>query len=196
MFSRSISQPPAFFAAFAAALLLALAACGGGDANGRSRSPDRPLPAYTGHAAELFDDAIEPQAVGLEFETPLDPRIDPKFRERAQVSDAILRAKVDTVTARGDGAQARYDIAFRVVEKIAGMNPPHDEFTLHVEGDNPTAGILRTMQTQLGGKTFVAFVREFVRPDGDGEWHFHLSPDAKNVASAARDATALTQFSN
>ena len=175
---------------------MAFAACGGGDANGHSHTPDRPLPAYTGHSTELFDDAIEPQAVGLEFETPIDPRIDPKFRERAQVSDAILRAKVDTVTARGDGATARYDITFQVIEKISGEHPPHDPFTLHVEGDNPTSGILRTMQTQLGGKTFVAFVREFVRPDGDGEWHFHLSPDAKNVASAARDATALSQFSN
>ena len=179
---------------FAAVLALALAACGGTDAHGRS--PDSPLPAYAAHAAELFDDAIEPQAVGLEFEAPVDPRIDPKFRERAQVSDAILRARVDTVTERGDGPSARYDIAFKVIEKIAGQSPPKDEFTLHILGDNPSSGILRTMQTQLGGKTFVVFVREFARPDGEGEWHFHLSPDAKNVASAARDATALTQFSN
>ncbi len=184
------------FPAFGSALLVTLVACGGSDATGHGHTPDRPLPAYTGHGAELFDDAIEPQAVGLEFETPLDPRIDPKFRERAQVSDAILRARVDTVTERGDGADARYDISFKVVEKISGANPPHDPFTLHVQGNNPTTGILRTMQTQLGGKMFVVFVREFVRPDGDGEWHFHLSPDAKNVASAARDATALNQFSN
>ncbi|MGH7284604.1 MAG: hypothetical protein ACRELY_24020, partial [Polyangiaceae bacterium] len=135
------------FPVFAAPLVLALAACGGGDTKGHSHTPDRPLPSYTGHAADLFDDAIEPQAVGLEFEAPVDPRVDPKFRERAQLSDAILRAKVDTVTERGDGADARYDISFKVVEKIAGQNPPRDPFTLHVTGDTPTTGILRTMQT-------------------------------------------------
>lgn len=184
------------FAATALAATVALGSLGCGGSEPGSRHPDRPLPAYSGHAAELFDDSIEPQAVGLEFEAPTDPRVDTRFRERAQTSDAILRAKVETVTARGDGASARYDIAFRVLEKISGENPPRDEFTLHVEGDNPTSGILRSMQTQLGGKTFVVFVREFVRPDGDGEWHFHMSQDAKNVVSAAKDATALMQFSN
>ena len=187
---RGFSGPTAAF--FVAGSLLV--ACGGSGQG--SRSPDRPLPAYAGRPTELFDDVIEPQAVGLAFEPAADPRSDPKFRERAQTSDAVLQVKVMTVTSRGDGAGARYDLAFHTLQKVSGENPPRDDFTLHVEGDSPSAGIVRTMQTQLGGKTFVVFLREFVRADGEGEWHFHLSPDQKNVISAAHDANAFVQVSN
>ncbi|MEO8801005.1 MAG: hypothetical protein ABI551_24145 [Polyangiaceae bacterium] len=171
-----------------------LAACGGSGRDGQF--PDRPLPAYAGRSVELFDDAIEPQAVGLAFEPAADPRSDPKFRERAQTSDAILRVKIETVTSRGDGAGARYDLAFHTLQKVGGDNPPREDFTLHIEGDSPSAGIVRTMQTQLGGKTFVVFLRQFLRSDGEAEWHIHLSPDAKNVVAAAHDATALVQVTN
>jgi hypothetical protein len=181
------------FAMLATAFALsALSALGCGGSESGANSPSRALPAYSGHEAELFDDGIDPKAVGLDYDGALDPRLDTKFRERAQVSDAILRAKVDTVTERGEGAQARYDIAFKTLEKLGGENAPPADFTLHIEGTSPSAGIVRTMQTSLGGKSFVTFVREFRRADGEAEWHFHLSPDTKEAVSAARDA--MTAF--
>jgi len=170
---------------------LAVAGCGGSESS--ANSPSRALSAATKHDADLFDDAIEPKAVGLDYDQALDPRIDSKFRERAQVADGIVRARIETVTARGEGTEARYDLAFRSVEKLAGQ-PPKDDFTLHIEGDNPSSGIVRSMQTTLGGKTFVVFMREFKRADGEPEWHFHMSPDTKEVAGAARDATTLAQM--
>jgi hypothetical protein len=174
------------FAMFGAALALSALACGGPESG--ANSPSRPLPAYTGHDVELFDDGIDPKAVGLDYDGALDPRLDTKFRERAQISDAVLRAKVDTVTVRGEGPAARYDIAFKTIEKLNGENAPPADFTLHIEEANPSSGIVRTMQTTLGGKGFVTFVREFKRADGEAEWHFHLSADTKEAVSAARDA--------
>src|ERR1017187_10205943 len=94
-----------------AALALSLSGCGGTESG--ANSPSRALPAYSGHQAELFDDGIDPKAVGLDYDGALDPRLDTKFRERAQLSDAVLRAKIETVTVRGEGAEARYDLAFR-----------------------------------------------------------------------------------
>ena len=181
---------------FAGVLLasFALVGSGCGGTESGANSPSRALPAYSGHDAELFDDAIEPKAVGLDYDQGLDPRIDTKFRERAQLSDAVLRAKVETVTVHGDGPEARYDLSLKTIEKLSGANPPHDEFTLHLEANNPSAGIVRTMQTTLGGKGFVTFVREFARADGEAEWHFHLSPDTKEAASAARDAQTAAEM--
>ena len=169
-----------------AALVICPAGCGGPETG--ANSPSRNLPAYSGHDVELFDDGIDPKAVGLDYDGALDPRLDTKFRERAQIADAVLRAKVDTVTVRGEGPSARYDLAFKTLEKLSGENPPQGDFTLHIEEANPSSGIVRTMQTTLGGKSFVTFVREFKRADGDAEWHFHLSPDTKEAVSAARDA--------
>ncbi len=184
------------FFPFAGVLLTALAlsagGCGGSETG--ANSPTRGLPTYTGHQVELFDDGIDPKAVGLDYDGALDPRLDTKFRERAQLSDAVLRAKVDTVTVRGEGAAARYDIAFKTLDKLSGENPPQADFTLHIEEANPSSGIVRTMQTTLGGKSFVTFVREFIRADGEAEWHFHLSPDTKEAVSAARDATTMAEM--
>ena len=162
--------------------------CGGKGAS----SPSRPLPSWAGHATELFDDAIEPRALGLELDRGAgSPASDPMLRERSQVGDAVLRVRVDTVTATDDGVNARYDIGLRTLEKLAGENPPPEQFGVRVDKSSPASGLLRSFDTRLGGKTFIVFVREFVRPDGDTEWHFHFAKDDKLVASAVRDAVAL-----
>ena len=66
---------PASLAAFALALLLV--ACGGPD----PRSPDRPRPPYEGRSVELFDDVLEPRAVGLNLEADRTPRTDAILRD-------------------------------------------------------------------------------------------------------------------
>src|SRR6202034_3741291 len=75
------------------AVSLPLLGCAGANADA-----NRPLPSYVGHAAELFDDGIEPRAVGLDLEQVSDPRSDALLRERTQVSDAALRVRISTLT--------------------------------------------------------------------------------------------------
>ena len=165
--------------------IFAASGCGG-----EAVSPRRPLPSYAGHAKnELFDDAIEARAVGLELERPpLSPRRDPLLRERTQTGDAVLRVRIDTVTARDDGVNERYDLGLRVLDKLAGAEDVPVEFTVQIDNNSPSLGIVRSFRGRLGGKVFIAFIREFARPDGDPETHFHLAEDGKAVELAVREA--------
>jgi hypothetical protein len=154
-------------------------------------SKTRPLPAYAGRAADLFDDSIDPAGVGMDFDKGYTPRADPLLRERAQVCDAVLRVKISTVTGKKDGPESTYQLELHTVEKMTGANPPPPDFTVTVNKASEAHGIVKNFEGRLVGYPFVAFVREFVRPDGDHEVHFHLSPDTKEVKSAVSDAVIL-----
>lgn len=174
-----------------AGVILSLgSSCGGSGAD----AAKRPLPSYAGHATELFDDAIEPKAVGLELDQPIDPRGDARLRERAQVGDAVLRVRVSTVTAKEEDSGTRYVMGFDALEKLTGPFPPGDEFAVVVDRTSPSAGILKSFQGRLVGKKFVAFVRMFVRADGDRELHFHVAPDTKEEIAAVRAAAQKPEY--
>lgn len=188
--------------AHVAAICVRLAVLGGiacsaaacGPINGPT-APARPLPAYAGRAAELFDDTIEPAAVGMDFDKGYTPRADPTLRERAQVSDAILRVKVTTVTGKTDGSSPSYQIGLHTVEKMGGSNAPPTDFTVALNKASESHGIMKNFEGRLVGYPFIAFVREFVRADGDHEVHFHLAPDTKEVRTAVGDAVILGEAS-
>jgi hypothetical protein len=171
--------------------LLALCACGGPAAEGR-------LAQYSGRAAELFDDVIEPRAVGLELDVASTPRSDPTLRERTQVGDAVVRVRIDTVTAFGYGGKMRHQLVFQTLEKLAGERPPPPTFTVTMEDESPSAGIVRNLESRLGGKSFIAFVRAFgaagSAEGGEKQYHFHLAPDSKDVRDAVAEAVVFAAF--
>lgn len=178
-----------------ASLLLALTLAGCGSSGGAgSNAPTRPLPSWSGRAADLFDDVIEPSAVGMDYQKSYLPKSDPALRERAQVSDAVLRVKVATVTAKKDGPEAVYQLGLHTVEKLNAKNDPGADFTVTITKASESHGIMRSFENRLVGYNFVAFVREFVRPDGDREVHFHLAPDTKEVKLAVGDALLLGEL--
>jgi hypothetical protein len=156
--------------------------------------PARPLPTYAGHAAELFDDSIEPAAVGLSLEGRVDPHVDRGLRERTQVGDAVVRVRATTVTAKQEESGTRYVMGLRTLELVAGPFPPGNTFEVGVDQKSPSVGLLKGMENQIVGKTFIAFVRAFVRADGDTEVHFHLAPDTKEEVAAVKDAAALANL--
>lgn len=164
-------------------------ACGGPDAN----APDRPRPPYEGRAVQLFDDVIEPRAVGLALEDPRTPRSDPVLRERTQIADGVARVTVKTVTARGTGPEMEYFLTVSVVQKVTeGPLPP--EIIVRVGKTSPSLGIVKSLDARLGGQTFVGYVREFAGADGEPAWHFHFAPDTKDELGAVNDALALQSF--
>jgi hypothetical protein len=164
-----------------------------GCAGAGSSGANRPLPSYAGHSTELFDDTIEPRAVGLDLEQWSEPRTDALLRERAQVSDAAMRVRIGTLTEKQDETNTRYQLGMKIIETLAGSYPPADDFTVTIDAKNPSAGIVRTLQDGIVGKTFIALVRAFVRPDGDHELHFHLAPDTKAELEAIRAATTKAE---
>ena len=186
----SLVRTIAFVAILPALTAGALGSGGCGPMTGPT-AKTRPLPAYAGRAADLFDDSIDPAGVGMDFDKGYTAKADPLLRERAQVSDAVLRVKVSTVTGKKDGPESTYQLELHTVEKMTGANPPPPDFTVTVNKTSEAHGIVKNFEARLVGYPFVAFVREFVRPDGDHEVHFHLSPDTKEVKSAVGDAVIL-----
>jgi len=165
-------------------------ACGTPDPN----APTRPLPAYEGHQAELFDDAIDPRAVGLNLDDVHTPQSDAAVRERTQVGDAVVRARIETVTAKRDGDNVEYQLGLQIIEKLTGEHPPPDEFTVRLDKGSPSAGIVRSLDARLGGKSFVVFLREFKGSDNEPRFYAHFAPDSKDVVAAVKDAMALSEF--
>lgn len=161
---------------------------------GRPGHP-RPLPPYTGHALELFDDSIEGRAVGYELDHGSPPPMnDNLFRERAQVGDAVVRARVTTVTSKEEDRGRSWQIGLHTIEKLGGSGPLDPDFTLQVVSNGPSAGIMRALGPQMIGTTFVAFVREFARPDAapeESDLHFHLAQDSRATAAAVHSAFAV-----
>ena len=179
----------------AASMVAVLSGLGFGCGGPGAQSADgRPLPAYAGRATELFDDAIEPKAVGLELDQTSTPRGDPLFRERAQVSDVVVRARVSTVTGKAEGVDTTYQIGFRVLETLGGKHPVGEEFNVRFAKGSPSSGILKSFEGRLVGKSMVVFVRTFVRPDADQELHLHAAADTKDVVDAVKQAVALDEL--
>jgi len=180
--------------ALTGACLLAVAACGGGTPG--ARDPDRPLPPYTGHATELFDDAIEPTAVGYPGDSsPADPAGDNRVRERTQTGDAAVRARVTTVTSKEEDRGRSWQIGLHTVERLAGGGPFGTDFVLAVDATDPASGILRGFEARLIGTKFIVFVREFARPGapGDSDVHFHIAADSPAEQKAVKAAVLLEQ---
>jgi hypothetical protein len=162
-----------------------------------STGPNRALALYAGHHTELFDDTIEPAAVGLDLDKSFNARSDATLRERAQVGDAVVRVRLDTVTEKPEGSEKGYELRLRVLEKLAGKNPPEENtFSVYLGKESPSIGIMNHFGAQLVGKTFIGFVRLFNNKVGEREYHFHLSSDDKDVRRAVEDAMALKELKN
>lgn len=178
-------------AAVLTAIFLSLPACAGGTTH---RGPARALPPYAGRAAELFDDSIEAGAVGYRLDSASPPPMnDNLLRERAQVGDAVVRARVTTVTSKDEDRRRTWLIGLHTVEKLGGAGPLDTDFSILVQPGGLSSGIMRALGPQMIGMTFVAFVREFARPEGsdDSDLHFHLTED--NRAAVAAVHSAFTQ---
>jgi hypothetical protein len=184
-------RPPPRVVTVALVLGLGLG-CGGGAAAPSTHV----VTPYAGRQADLFDDTIEPAAVGLDFDKGYAPRVDKTLRERAQVGDAVLRVRVATVTAKKDGPEASYQLGLHTVEKLAGKNAPPPDFTVAINKASESHGIMKNFESRLVGYSFVAFVREFATPAGDREVHFHLAPDTKEVKLAVGDALIMSELGN
>jgi len=172
-----------------------LASCGGGTPD--ARNPDRPLPPYIGHATELFDDGIEPTAVGFPMDPSGSPLGDTRVRERTQTGDAVVRARVRTVTSKVEDRGLSWQIGFHFVERLGGTGPLEADFTLPVLASDPAAGIVHAFEARLIGKTFIVFVREFSHagsPQGDpGDLRFHVAADSADEAKAVKAGVLLEE---
>lgn len=168
-----------------AGLLLILTACS-------SSRFTRPLPVYAGKPAELFDDSVEPSAIGLDFDQSFDAMKDPEFRQRLHDADGVLRVRISTVSSR-TGSEDDPAFTFRLVplEKLHGQYAPEEPFDVMISPKSSTLGVFKHLEHKLVGATFVAFTKDYRPPGGDPETHVHLAPDTPAVKKAVSDLIAL-----
>jgi hypothetical protein len=181
--------------AFGLALCGVASACGaaGGMAgDGSARS----LPVWDAQAREVFDDNIEPAAVGLTMEGKT-VRNDPLLRERARSADLVARVRVSTVTVETLEQKVTYRLVVQVVPPP--FNTPAisgTSFEIAVGPEAHAYGIAKAFDTRLRGASFIGFLRYFAGGEGgEPEVHWHFSPDSAEVAAAVRDALALAELS-
>lgn len=177
----------------AAALALGAAGCEparpGRDASASS------LPPWEAQSRQVFDDNIDPAAVGLSMEGP-SPRSDAFLRERAQTADVVARVRVQTVTVDSIGEQKTYHLGIQVgVPTLTQAKVPDRTFELSIRPTSGAFGIARAFDARLRGQTFVGFIKRFSSEGGDVEVHWHLSPDTAEVAAAIKEAVALREIS-
>jgi hypothetical protein len=132
----------------------------------------------------------------MTLDMPTAPAADPTLRERVQVSDAVVRARMTSQSQKVEDTGTTYTVTLQPVEVIAGKNAG-SEFTVSFANNSPSAGILKNRADDLVTKrtSFVAFLRTFAaRADGDPELHFHFAPDTTEVVKAVRDAAAQQEL--
>jgi hypothetical protein len=149
------------------------------------------LPPWEGRSRQIFDDTIDPAAVGLSLDGPA-PRSDAHLRERAQTADVVARIKVQTVTVDTAGEQQTYHLGILVgYPTLTQAKVPDRTFELNIKPTNPSIGIARSFDSRLQGRTFVGFLKRYGTDDGDVAVHWHLAPDTAGVVDAVKEAVAL-----
>ncbi|MCL2450176.1 MAG: hypothetical protein FWD17_14610 [Polyangiaceae bacterium] len=157
-------------------------------------APERALPSYDAQSAELFDDAIEPAAVGYALESTPTFKA-PALRDRTLTADAVVRARAVTLTSSHEDASGSWQLGLRTLETLAGTAAP-GSFTLEIKATDPSAGVIRASEGRIAGMTFVAFLRAFAEPakqreERSAQLHFHVAPDSKDEVDAVRKAALL-----
>lgn len=174
------------------AALLCSAACGYGGTSPRTSVPSRKLPAYGAIDAVIFDDTIAPEALGV----PADgrsPADDSKLVPRTEQAEAVVRAKIVTVTRNQLDDRLAYRLVLRPVGDSLVGRAPSEPIELDLAPDNASVSHLRKNERALVGKTVLLFMRRY---DDGGRvvTHFHLESDAPQVLEAVEHAKALDEL--
>ena len=176
------------------AFTAALASGCGGAPSASSVASRQNFPPYTGQAAYLFDDRIDPNSVGLaEAATRL--QNDPLLRARVQGAEAVSRVRVATVTVDSSGGKPAYRLSLDLRGgSLVRRGLTEDHLEIAVRSDSPAFGVVKWLDTRLIGRTFVGFFRRYAGAD-DIDLRFHLSADDPQVIAAIREAAALSEIS-
>lgn len=153
--------------------------------------PAKPLPTYDSHAALLFDDGVDPLPAG--GVRPVDVAIDPMLRERTLAGDGVFRARVVTVTGRNTGGADGWIIELHSIESLARTRMAPRDFTVQVPAGARGSATLGDPDARVVGSEVLAFLRVFARPDGSGEWHFHITQAADAQIRAVREAALVSE---
>lgn len=187
-FANSLA-PFALSMCFCACLSIAATGCGASVLGPNSAD----LEPWQGQLQNLFDDSVDPSAIGLAG--PSFSTAQGAVQQRADKADYIVFARAVTVSTQGVDKALSYLISLRIEpEPVAGPKPPFDSLDLTITQDNPSFSLVKARDMQLTGTRFVAFLR-FFPGSPDPVIHWHLARDGQDVVHAINNATLLSSVS-
>lgn len=173
------------------ATLAFLALGSGGCSSSSSKPAEEPPPPYlTETMAALFDNSIEPTAVGLGG--PLTSEARNILIERAQSAEFILPARVATVTTKGYRDNARYNITLKATgASLNGAKTPSDTFSIVILPSDTSFHLAESRDMQLVGTKVIAMLHRFSTKDGP-VLRWYLAPDTEQVTELIRQGLLLS----
>lgn len=151
------------------------------------------LPPYDASQANVFGDTIAPELFGI----PGDGRPaveDPRLIPRTEQADAVLRARIATITRDQLDDQTSFIFVLRPVgPPILGTSPSSDSIELRLQPGHPSLQYVQHRQSALTGKTVLLFLRRY-NDGGDVVLHFHVQPDDPSVIEAIERVKVLDEL--
>jgi hypothetical protein len=165
---------------------LAAAGCGGG----MGAAPTMALLPWEGHAKTLFDNGIDPAAVGLSLDGTT-PEEHPLIIARTSDSEIVALMKIQTLTEDTFGPRTSYTLIMQVEgQPLIPSRTPLRRFELRILRGMPAFGIVERLGSELRGRKFIGFLRRFGGAE-EPEWHWHLTAGTAAVAAVVRGAAAI-----
>jgi hypothetical protein len=174
------------FAAVVACSALVLGGCGASTAG--NKGPSRPISAWAGEDATLFDDGIDIGTFAQPGSGSANADDEAAIPSRVYKADGTVLAKVIGVNSEPEGDKNRYRLELAVDgDPLSGANPPVP-FEIKVEPSSPAFGAIRSQEAQLIGKKLVVYFRRYASDDSDEAiTHFHISPNTPKVMGIVKD---------
>jgi hypothetical protein len=163
------------FIAIFALVFLGSTACGPS-----AKTAAEPPPEYLSERmAGLFDNSIEPAAIGFSGQTTNEYRN--LLIERAQNAEFIVHARIATVSTEGHGDATRYSVTLKTVgEPIAGPRPPGGDINITLSPSDRSYRLARSRDMALVGTPVIALLRRFRTREGPS-LRWYLAPDTEQT---------------
>ncbi len=167
--------------------------CAGADTGEPQSARSLGLPNWAGQDKELFDDQIDPAALGM-VASSNSTRRDEALWARAQSAEIVGRVRVQTVTVDTKAGEQKYHLGLQFANELLGPTKLEERvFEVTIEPRDPAYGIAKALDTGLHGRTFVGFLKRFAGADDQVEVHFFLAPDSAEVGKAVQEAVAIKE---
>lgn len=150
------------------------------------------LPLHKDHLATLFDDSIEPAAMGLNMEKVI-LKIDPKFRDRVREADVLAAVKVTTVTVGKIEERSIIHIQFSTEQVFSPSAPEAEHLELRIPEGTQAYGVMQAVQNKARNRSLVGAWKRF-RSGNEAVIHFYFAPNDADTIAAIKEIQALREI--
>lgn len=166
-------------------------ACGGEEARAPVSS-GVPLEPWAGELQGLFDDTIEPAAVGLSHDGRAASE-SPLLALRTRQAELVARMRLQTLTRDTRDETSSYALTFEVGQPPLRAGLDERAIELRLAEGSQAFELVSSVENTLRGRVFVGFVRRFRGEDGP-ELHWHLTTDSADVHQAVGVAATFDEL--